>query len=102
MGLRDILKEVAGKHGALPAELCLPSGTKKAKVMQLTRARQHFYFRALTETKLSSARIGLFCNRDGATVRYGGARYALRTGAELPRGWRPSRATITRFIQGKN
>ena len=79
--LRDVLGEVAQKHGLSIWEI-----KAKSRSGAVTRARHEFFFRALKETSHSCKTIGYYCQSDHGSVLYGAARHAVMNNVPIPRG----------------
>ena len=80
--LRDILAEVAKKHGLTVWDL-----RTKSRTARLVTARAEFYFRALSETDKSCNTIGYYCQSNHYGVLYGSAKHAVVHDLPLPRGY---------------
>lgn len=90
--LKDIMREVAAKHGMAPEQL-LNACRKKPVAL----ARNEFYYRALAETERPITVIGMICRRNHASVVSGAWRHTLLKG--LPPA-RKSRSHWKRFKRG--
>jgi len=83
---RRILRDVAERHGVSPRDIL---GPRCLKVFTIPRFE--FYYRVVSETKLSFPQIGRICGgRDHTTVLHGVRSYCERNGLPFPRaprGW---------------
>lgn len=80
--LRDLTRQVAKKHKITPTSLLSPWRARSHAI-----ARQELYYRALSETTLSTPNIGRALARDPTTVAYGARKHAERNGLPFDEMW---------------
>ena len=73
--VRQIIAEVAAKHGITPGNIMDVS-----RYRHIVRARHEVFHRLCNERGYSAERIAAILNRDGSSVRYGIARHAIAEG----------------------
>ncbi len=81
ISLEEILRSTAMKHHLRRVELL-----SRSRTAAVATARSEFFYRALSETLVSSVKVGRKVKRDHTTVLYGAARHAAKHGLPIPRG----------------